>query len=130
MPKDVPSERELQLLKALWKLKEASVRQVLEQLAPHGELAFNTVQTQLRIMEDKGLVQHREAGRTFIYRAVYSREEASSRFLHKVFDGAVADLVITLLRSQKCDPGELEELQRLIGQARQGPVAKKRRNHS
>jgi predicted transcriptional regulator len=114
-----PSEREVELLKVLWKLGEASVRQVLDELAPKGELAFNTIQTQLRIMEDKGLVRHRAVGRTFIYRPVYSREEASSRFLNKVFDGAVRDLVMTLLRSRKFDPAELDDLQRLIGQARQ-----------
>lgn len=127
MPTNPPSEREVELLKVLWRLGEASVRQVLDELAPRGELAFNTIQTQLRIMEDKGLVRHRAVGRTFIYRPVYSREEASSRFLNKVFDGAVRDLVLTLLRSQKFDPTELDELQRLISEARQGLGPRKRK---
>ena len=128
MPANPPSEREVELLKVLWRLGEASVRQVLDELAPNGELAFNTIQTQLRIMEDKGLVRHRAVGRTFIYRPVYSRDEASSRFLNKIFDRAVRDLVMTLLRSRKFDPAELDDLQRLIDEARQRPGLKKRKD--
>jgi len=115
----VPSERELDILKALWQLGEGTVREVLEVVAPGGELAFNTVQTQLRIMEDKGLVSHRAEGRTFIYRPLYSRNAASERFLHKVFDGAVRDLVMTLIKSKDVSAGELQELEKMIAEARQ-----------
>ena len=121
-----PSEREIQILKALWRLGEASVREALDVLAPNGELAFNTVQTQLRIMEDKGLVTHRESGRTFIYRALYTREEESSRFLDKVFDGAVQDLVLTLLKSKKIDGDELDALEKLISDSKQTAGVKKK----
>lgn len=121
-----PSEREIQILKALWRLGEASVREALDVLAPNGELAFNTVQTQLRIMEDKGLVTHRESGRTFIYRALYTREEESSRFLDKVFDGAVQDLVLTLLKSKKIDGEELDALEKLISDSKQTSGVKKK----
>lgn len=123
-----PSERELELLKVLWKLGMASVRQVLEELAPNGELAFNTIQTQLRIMEEKGLVRHRSDGRTFIYYPAYSRQQASSRFLNKVFDGAVRDLVMTLLTSRRFKDDELEELERIINETRQKSGQKKRRD--
>lgn len=127
MPEQTPSEREIEILKVLWKLGECSVRQVLDELAPQGELAFNTVQTQLRIMSDKGLVKHRADGRTFLYRPVYSREEASSRFLNKVFDGALGDLVMTLLRSPDVNENELKELERLIAEARKQPRKNKRK---
>jgi predicted transcriptional regulator len=113
-----PSDRELDLLKALWQLGEGTVRQVLEIVAPQGELAFNTVQTQLRIMEDKKFVSHRAEGRTFIYRPLYSRDTASSRFLNKVFDGAISDLVMTLVNSQHIPASELRELEDLISQTR------------
>src|SRR5438270_4218027 len=80
-----PSERELDILKVLWELGSGSVREVHERLCPGGELAFNTIQTLLRIMEDKDLVAHRAEGRTFIYRPRYSRERLAARFLSKVF---------------------------------------------
>src|SRR5215470_7043055 len=118
MAASIPSDRELEILKALWKLGESSVRQVLEEIAPDGQLAFNTVQTQLRIMAEKGLVRHRAQGRTFLYRPVYSREAASKRFLSKVYDGALRDLVLTLLRSQRLTSDALADLERLIAEAR------------
>lgn len=126
----VPSDRELDLLKALWQLGEGTVRQVLEIVAPQAELAFNTVQTQLRIMEDKKFVAHRSEGRTFIYRPLYSRDTASSRFLNKVFDGAIGDLVMTLVNANQIPASELQELEQLIVQARKQQKGKSKRSRS
>ena len=125
-----PSEREMEILKALWTLGESSVRQVLDAIAPNGELAFNTVQTQLRIMSEKGLVRQRAVGRTMLYKPMYSRETASKRFLAKVYDGAVGDLLLTLLRSEKLDTDELSELERMIAEARKQAVKKKSKEGS
>ena len=58
-----PSPRELDVLKVLWALGSGSVREVHQRMCPDGELAFNTVQTLLRIMDEKGLVRHRALGR-------------------------------------------------------------------
>ena len=115
-----PSERELDILKVLWELGSGSVRQVREALCPGGELAFNTVQTLLRIMEDKGLVEHRAEGRTFIYIPRYSRERVATRFLNKVFDGALDQFVLSILASKDgpSSPNELKDLERLIAKAR------------
>lgn len=113
-----PSPRELDILKVLWELGPASVREVHEQLCPAGELAFNTVQTLLRIMDEKGLVAHRAEGRTFVYTARYSRERATTRFLADVFDGAISDCVLTLLQSGKPREKDLREIEALIAQAR------------
>ena len=87
MAEFVPSERELEILKVLWELGSGSVREVHAQMCPQGELAFNTVQTLLRIMDDKGLVGHRAKGRTFVYFPKHNRQRVSSHFLHTVFDG-------------------------------------------
>jgi predicted transcriptional regulator len=114
----VPSERELEILKALWELGAASVREVHQHLFPGGELHFNTIQTMLRIMEGKGLVRHRTEGRTFIYEPAHSREQVTARFLNKVFDGAVDQLVLSLLQASDASPEELKDLEKLIARAR------------
>ena len=72
-----PSERELDVLKVLWELGSGSVRAVHQRLCPSGELAFTTVQTLLRIMEEKGLVEHRTEGRTFVYTPTHSRSTST-----------------------------------------------------
>ena len=96
-----PTDREMEILKALWELGEGSVRDVHQQLAPVSGLHFNTIQTQMRIMDAKGLISHRREGRTFIYTAHCTREDVSSRFLHKVFDGALDQLVLSMRQPRK-----------------------------
>ena len=120
-----PSERELEVLKALWELGSGSVREVHEKMCPGGELAFNTVQTTLRNMEEKGLVEHRALGRTFIYSPRYSRERVTTRFLHKVFDGALDQLVSSLLEAEDTSPEELRRLEQLIARTRRARQARK-----
>lgn len=115
-----PTPRELDILKVLWERGPASVRDVHRELARHEpDLAYNTVQTLLRIMDEKkGLVAHHVEGRTFVYTARYDRDESTQRFLDGVFDGAAAELVLSLLRSERLSPEELEQMQALIAEAR------------
>jgi BlaI family penicillinase repressor len=87
-------------------------------LCPNGECAFTTVQTLLRIMADKGLVSQRTKGRAIYYKAKYTAERAASRFLHKVFDGSLNQLVLSMLQSERASAEELKELERMIGEAR------------
>src|SRR5258708_5580500 len=90
MPDAAPSERELDVLKVLWDLGEAKVRDVHEAMCRDAKCAFTTVQTLLRIMADKGIVRPRSVGRTLYYSPIYTREQMSSRFLRRMFCRAVA----------------------------------------
>jgi predicted transcriptional regulator len=119
MTQQIPSGRELEILKILWELGPSSVRQVHQRMCPHGELAFNTIQTLLRIMDEKGLVTHRDKGHTFIYTPVHSRDREAARFLDHVFDGAMDQFVLSLLNSKKASPKELKQLEAIIADARQ-----------
>ncbi|MBX9787753.1 MAG: BlaI/MecI/CopY family transcriptional regulator [Pirellulales bacterium] len=129
-----PSPRELDILKVLWDLGEASVRQVHEAMCPAGELAFNTVQTLLRIMDDKGLVSHRQRGRAFLYKPRFSRRKLTAQFLQNAFDGALDQVVLSLIETRDTSPDELRDLEKLIADARRkkqasvnaAPIKKKR----
>jgi len=127
MEEPAPSGRELEILKVLWELGPASVREVHRRLCPNDELAFNTVQTLLRIMDDKGLVSHRRQGRTFVYTPHYSRERATSRFLQQVFDGAIDQVVVSMLSATDSSPEELRQLERIISQARRQKQRKQKK---
>jgi predicted transcriptional regulator len=118
-----PTGRELEILKVLWDQGPASVRSVHRELARHEDLAYNTIQTLLRIMEDKGLVKHHVDGRTFIYTPCFSRDDSAARFLDRVFDGAAAQLVLSLLRTERIPPDELDRMQAMIASARRKRVA-------
>jgi BlaI family penicillinase repressor len=118
-----PTGREMEILKILWEKGPLSVRDVHRELnrgLPRDrDLAYNTVQTLLRIMEEKkGLVTHHALGRTFIYTPRYSRDESMARFLDRVFDGAADELVQSLLRSERVSREELKRMQAMIAEAR------------
>ena len=120
----VPSERELDLLKVMWQLGESKVRDIHQVFCPNGECAFTTVQTLLRIMCKKGLIEKRSEGRTDYYTPVYTLENATSRFIDKVFDGAVDKFVMSMLSSENVSPDEMRELEKMIAKARKSKQAK------
>jgi BlaI family penicillinase repressor len=113
-----PSERELDVLKVLWDLGEAKVRDVHAAMCEQKKTAFTTVQTLLRIMADKGFVRQRAVGRTLYYSPMCMREQVSSRFLNRVFDGALDKFVLNMLQAEDVSPDEMRNLERLIAKAR------------
>lgn len=118
MADPTPSGRELEILKILWEHGPGTVREVHERMCPDGELAYNTVQTLLRIMDDKGLVRHQRRGRTFVYSPRHTRQRETSRLLDKVFDGALDQFVVSLINSKNVSAAELKKLERIIADAR------------
>ena len=109
-----PTERELEILKILWGIGPATVRQVWEVMLKEEDLAQNTVQTFLRLMEDKGLVTHKAEGRSFLYLPKYSQQRTLKRFLQRVFDGAADQLVKSLLSAKDLSSQELTAIDELI----------------
>jgi predicted transcriptional regulator len=121
-----PTGRELEILKVLWEQGPSSVRAVHEALQPllDEDLAYNTVQTLLRIMETKKLVSHHVEGRTFVYTPRFSREESASRYLDRVFDGAASQLIVSLIRAERIPEEELDRMHSLIAEARRKRTAR------
>lgn len=113
-----PSERELDILKVLWRLGESKVRDVHRALNAQRKTAVTTVQTLLRIMADKGLVEQRAEGRALYYRPRHTIEQVSSRFLKRVFDGSLDQLVLNMLTAEDVSADEMRKLERLIAKAR------------
>jgi BlaI family transcriptional regulator, penicillinase repressor len=117
-----PTERELEILKILWRRGEATVREVYEEMSESSPIVQNTVQAFLRTMEEKELVTHRLEGRTFIYKPVPHHDETQrsllSGLLQRVFDGAVDQLVQSALSLRPPTPEELAKLEQLIKDAK------------
>jgi len=113
---------QLRIMQVLWPRGEATVAQVLENLAGHAELAYTTVATMLRKMEGRGLVAHRVEGRSFLYRAKVA-EEAVSRgmadhLVDRLFEGSLPDVVNHLLTTREVSREELRQLEKMIAQRR------------
>lgn len=69
-------------------------------------------------MADKGLVTCRAEGRSLFYAPIHTREQVTSRFLRRVFDGALDKLVLNLLSAENISPAEMRVLERQIAKAR------------
>lgn len=112
---------QLSIMQVLWNCGASSVAQVHRALG--GELAYTTVATMLRKMEQRGLVRHREVGRRYIYEARVSAERVSrsmaDRLIDRLYQGSLTRAVSHLLDTREVDAEELDDLERLIRQRRQ-----------
>lgn len=117
----VPTDSERAILEVLWKKKEASVREVADELSKKKPVAYTTVLTMFRILDRKGLVDHRTEGRAFIYRAAISRGEARRQALENLlkqfFNGSPNVLAQHLINEHDIDPLELNALREEVDAA-------------
>jgi BlaI family transcriptional regulator, penicillinase repressor len=107
-----PLER--RIMRVLWGAGAANVQRVLQGLTGEPQLAYTTVQTTLNVLYRKGKVKRKLVGRAYEYSASVTQEAADSHaikdVLHKVFQGSVDDLLLTLVRSRQLDAQKLAQL--------------------
>ena len=118
----IPTDRDLEALKVLWRQGEATVREIYEQINAGGTLAYTTVLSLLQVMEQKGLAGHRKQGKTYQYFAKIERESTyrtlAESFLDRVFEGAVDEYLVHALESRRPSLEELERLEKMIAEAK------------
>src|SRR5580692_911839 len=109
----------------IWEKGRVTVAEVAEALPKQLGLAYNTVLTTLRILEDKGYVRHVKSkeGRAFLYRPVVSRETASRsavrHLLGRFFANSAEALVLNLLEDEDLSEKERKRIRTLIADAQQ-----------
>jgi BlaI family transcriptional regulator, penicillinase repressor len=113
---------QLQIMKVLWARGPSRVADVHADLPGGADLAYTTVATMLRKMEDRGLVTHDNEGRSFIYAAAVSEGDATQSLaddlIDRVFEGSLTDMVSHLLTTREVSAGELRQLEQLIAERR------------
>ncbi len=109
---------ELKVMNILWKLKEAFVKQILEEWDEEPKPAYNTVSTTVRILEEKGYISHKAFGRTHQYFAKMSKmsyqKKLMGNVLENAFSGSVKNLVSALLDTGSISDKEIKEIEELI----------------
>jgi len=114
---DVESE----VMSVLWRLRKASVGEVLLALNRSRAVTYSTVQTILRILETKRYVTHDKVARAFVYEPVVDERQARRRALRhlvkRLFEGSPSLLVLNVLEDEELDPAEREHLRKLIERA-------------
>jgi predicted transcriptional regulator len=120
-PSPTLTEAETRLMNVLWSKDRATVAEVAAAMAQNRPVAYNTVQTTLRILERKGYVAHGQKGRAFVYHPIVQRSAARRRALgyltKALFDGSPGLLVRNVLENGRIEPAELEHLKRLINES-------------
>ena len=115
-PNPTLTPQELAIMKVVWKLDRATVRDVHEALSARRQVAYTTVMTMMRILEDKGYLRKTMAERAHVYRAAKPRQQVVGAmvrdFVERVFDGAPASLLLHLAR----DNGLTERQKRIVRQ--------------
>jgi predicted transcriptional regulator len=117
------TDTELSILQVLWERGEATRRQITDALYPGGgEAHYATVQNLLGRLERKGFVRHERGEGVLSFAATVDRDELIRRRLRGLADklcgGAVAPLVMNLVRSRPLSEAEVEELSAFLKEAR------------
>jgi predicted transcriptional regulator len=114
------TEAELRLMDVVWDKGAATVGEVAAALTGEPILAYNTILTTLRILEQKGYVRHTKSreGRAFVYRAVVGRKQASRNALRHLVRGFFANspelLVLNLLDDGDLSQRQLQSIRNLL----------------
>jgi predicted transcriptional regulator len=113
------TDRELDVMKVVWKLGTATVRQVHEQLRlEEGKVAYTTVMTLLKILEEKRYLERTPQGRAYVYAPTRPRSEVITdmvkEFVDRVFNGSAQPLLLNLVRSQDLTEDDLDEITKAI----------------
>ena len=114
------TEVEQRVMEVLWSSGSGTVSEVLAAVETPKPLAFNTVQTMLRILEQKRYVRHTEEGRAFRYFPLVDKATASRSAVQHVvrrFFGSPGALALNLLQSEDVSPEELARIRKLIADA-------------
>lgn len=113
-----PTDAELAILRVLWELGPATVRQVHDVLLRERPTAYTTALKLLQIMTEKGLVRRNETDRTHIYQARLTEEQTQRQLvrdlLDRAFGGSASKLVMQALAARRATAEELTEIRRLI----------------
>jgi BlaI family penicillinase repressor len=118
------TQRELEVMHAFWKVRQATAAEIRDRLASAGRnLAYTTVATLVRILCDKGFLEQTNSERPFQYRPIRTYEEVSCSILgdlvERVFRGSREQLLLRLVEQRKLSPKERAILESILGEEKQ-----------
>jgi|SRR5919109_1451574 predicted transcriptional regulator len=115
------TDAEARVMSVLWQRQTARVADVVAALKKKRAVSYSTVQTILRILEDKGYVSHEKVARAFIYRPRVDQRQARRRALKhlvtRLFNGSPSLLVLNVLEDDQIQAEDLSRLKKLIEDA-------------
>lgn len=116
------SQRELEIMNAVWDLGRAKVRDIRERMGGEKAGAYTSIATMLKFLENKGAVKHRIVGRTYYFEPRISRERAGAQALRYVLRGFFRNnlqaLMKVLVSKERLSEAQREEILSILHDAK------------
>jgi BlaI family penicillinase repressor len=115
------TQHELEIMKIVWQFEEATVRDVYEALLKQRKIAYTTVMTVMKTLEEKGHLRRRAQteDRAYVYQPALPKKQVIGamvqEFVNRVFDGSAEPLMVHLVKGRHVSKKELAEITRMIG---------------
>jgi BlaI family penicillinase repressor len=114
--------QELEIMKVVWRLESATVRQVYEALLEKRHIAYTTVMTMMKILETKGFLKKRQEERAYVYTPAQPQKQVLGsmvrEFVNRVFNGSAEPLLLHLVEDRHLTEKDLEEIRKVIRDTR------------
>jgi predicted transcriptional regulator len=112
------TEQELEIMKVVWQLGSATVRDVYETLLERRKIAYTTVMTMMKIMEEKKYLKRRLKRRAYVYEGTRPKNqmirEMVSEFINRVFNGSAEPLLAHLVEERRVSAEDLKQIATMI----------------
>jgi BlaI family penicillinase repressor len=121
------TRQELQIMKVVWRLGNATVKEVCDAMSQTKAVAYTTILTLMGILEEKGALVHTRSGRAFVYSPLLSRQQATRNQVRDViarfFGGKPEGLIEDVLENETIAPDKLEVVRNLVESRQENLVA-------
>jgi BlaI family transcriptional regulator, penicillinase repressor len=112
------TEQELEIMKIVWAREFATVRDVYEALLERRKIAYTTVMTMMKILEQKKYLLKTQEDRAYLYRPAKPKNQVIKgmvrEFVNRVFNGSAEPLLVHLIEDQRLSQKDLEEIAQMI----------------
>jgi predicted transcriptional regulator len=112
------TDQELEIMKVVWQLERATVRDVYENLLEKRKIAYTTVMTMMKILEQKGYLKKTLQDRAHLYEPTEPKQRVVKAmvrdFVDRVFNGAAEPLLVHLVEDKKVSEKDLEEIRAMM----------------
>jgi predicted transcriptional regulator len=117
-PHPTLTPQELAIMKVIWRLGSVTVRDVYEDLRAERTIAYTTVMTMMRILEDKGYLKKSSSDRAHVYSPAKPRQQVVGAmvqdFVDRVFDGASGSLLVHLAKDNRLTAKQRQAIEKLV----------------
>lgn len=111
------AKREEQIMQVFWTLEKAFIKEVIPEL-PEPKPHYNSVATMVKILEDKGFLDHEAVGNIYCYFPIISKEEyqkhAMKDIVSQYFDNSYPNMLAFFAKEQKLSDEELNDIMKII----------------